>query len=137
MKFEVKFRSSSSTYLRGLELLDVVRSLAGCSWVAPEDVDDSTYVEMNTTVEINEEIARKSGHFWNQNKVGIDVTVSKEDLKGLVVVDQVRKANWSGLLVPVVGYDTQALMGAWADQGYPETMQYPTEPDPEEGSEEI
>ena len=135
MKFEVKFRSSSSTYLRGLELLDVVRTLV--VGVNPEEVDDSTYVEMNTTVEISEEAARKSGHFWNQNKVGIDVTVSKEDLKGLVIINQVKKSNWSGQLVPVIAYDTQALLESWAAQGYPEKMQYPAEPDPEEESEEI
>jgi hypothetical protein len=135
MKFEILFRSSSNTYLRGLELLDVVRSVIVN--VTPEEIHDSVYVEGDVIVEVGEEVARKSGHFQYQNKTRVAVVISKEHLKSLVVVDQVRKDSWSGLLVPVVGYDTEALLESWAAQGYPENMQYPAEPDPEEESEEI
>jgi hypothetical protein len=135
MKFEINFRSSSATYLRGLDLLDAVRSVV--AGVDPEEVHDSVYIAGDVTVEVGEEVARKSGHFQDQNKTRVAVTISKEYLKDLVVVNQVKKDSWSGLLVPVVGYDAEALLESWAAQGFPEDMRYPTEPDPEEGSEEF
>jgi hypothetical protein len=135
MKFEVQFRSSSSTYLRGLNLLDTVRSIKVDA--VPSEVHDSVYVEGDFVAELSEEAARASELFTNTNKITVRITVSKDYLAGLVRVSRLKNDSWSGLLIPVIEYDTEACLNAWKAQGYSLNMSYPTEPDPEEESEEF
>jgi len=90
MKLAVSLTVFPSQYvLTGLFLLDLIVRMCIVDNVELNDVVQYTYVQLGKEIEISEDIARKSGVFWVQQKFYCDLTIPREKIPELLELKKV------------------------------------------------
>lgn len=124
MKFQVTFQNMSSADLRGLRLLDAVRKHDHN--IDPDLIDSPILLNYSQTVDIGESLARRSNQFEDNNHHNVYVNAESKDWRELFIVTGAEMKG-NGQIFPVIEFNPQPLLEAWAEQGYTvkKRIQYP------------
>ena len=129
MKFKLKFYNdedyivSTSSAGIGIKQVDQIRNEVGAPNLKLEKINDtaSCIVTANVTVDVTEEIARRSGLFLETALV--DVNVNYHFLNKFYIIDyDVKKNDETGEVEEVRAVwklNEKALLMAWEDAGFP------------------
>ncbi|RLJ04596.1 MAG: hypothetical protein DRP08_01370 [Candidatus Aenigmatarchaeota archaeon] len=137
MKFIVNFirTGMSSFYIKkgGLALLEEVRKIKGQDITAEQVIQKEERFFNSISIEISEEIARKSGHFSTENErfVRISSPEIKKKIEGLFTIEIKEKINSGKILdhifpkkehkVYIVTFspDSSAIIAEWEKANFP------------------